>query len=641
MCGVAAIIGRLDPGLLRTAQAMCDVLRHRGPDADGVWVAPDQTSALTHRRLAIIDLSEDGRQPMTDPDSGHTIVFNGEIYNYRVLRRELEALGDRFRTQSDTEVILKAYARWGRACVQRLRGMFAFVLRDAATGRVLLARDRVGIKPLYWARGPAPGGGSIVLVASELRAILQTGFVERRIDHTGLSSYLWNGFVIGPGTFIKGIQLLPAGSTAVVDPADPQVAPEIYWRPDPPVRRSTDPGPLRERLNEAVSQHLLADVPVGVFLSGGVDSSAVAAMAARAAGGTIRTFNVSFDESQYDEAPYARRVAEQLGTDHIELRLTERAFREQLGDALDSLDQPTFDAINTYFVSRLVRDTGLKVALAGTGGDEIFGGYRSFAELPYLRRLARASAAMPRSMVRAAAYAVARLKTGRPGVVPPQTRWGKLPDALDTGGSLVDLYQVAYGLFTTDFLRKLTANGDLSPTRRGLPLVRAAELEALIQSSRELSAISTLEVALYLGERLLRDTDCASMAVSLEVRVPLLDHEVIEAANALDDDVRFEPVRYKGLLRRIGLIGLDPAIFDRPKSGFVLPLEVWCRRDLADLVQSTLLDRSLCESVGLSPDAVERLWAAFQAGAPGLYWSRIWAVFVVLWWSRRYGVTRA
>ncbi len=636
MCGIAGIIGPAAHSLAGVARGMSERQAHRGPDADGFWEC--EGAVFTHRRLAIIDLSKDGVQPMTDPETGNVIDYNGEIYNYRVLREELRRDGCEFRTQTDTEVILRAYARWGRDCLRRLRGMFAFALWDAKERTVLLARDRVGIKPLYWA-AVTHHGQSAVLFASELRAILGTGLTSRTIDATGMASFLWNGFTIGPGTIVQGINLLPAGSSAVVRVDRPSVSPGTYWRiPATSSRPSADTAGVAAALGKAVEQHMIADVPLGVFLSGGVDSSAIAALACRSGAGRVQTFNVSFDESRFDESPYARRVAEQLGTEHHELRLTQDVFQSQLPAALDSLDQPTFDAINSYFVSRIVRESGTKVALAGTGGDELFGGYKSFAELPRLRRAARACSVLPASLVRAAAHAATRMRTGPSGGIPPQTRWGKLADALTTGGRMLDVYQTAYALFTRDFLHDLSSNGHAG-VRSGLSAARAAELEELIGSSTDLSAISALELSCFLSERLLRDTDCASMAVSIEVRVPLLDHELIEALSALDDRVRFSPIGRKQLLRDLALPGVDPALFERPKSGFVLPLDVWCRGMLSDQITETMSDRALCESVGLNADTVARLWSAYQAGAPGLYWSRVWAVFILLRWSRRHKVS--
>jgi asparagine synthase (glutamine-hydrolysing) len=638
MCGIAGSIGPASPAIAAAVRAISDCERHRGPDGDGFWQSDRAT--LAHRRLAIIDLSSDGDQPMSDPETGNVIAFNGEIYGFRVLRDELIAMGCRFRTQSDTEVILRAYAKWGRECLGRLRGMFALALWDARAQTVLLARDRVGIKPLYWTT-VSDGGNPVILFASEVRALLATGMCERKIDPVGLSSFLWNGFTFGPSTFVRGINLLPPGASALVSTREPRIKPEPYWLiPSASAHPTSDTSTTAAALKEAVGQHLIADVPLGVFLSGGVDSSAIAALAVRCAPSKVRTFNVAFDEADLDESPYARRVAGQLGTDHHELRLSQSLFKDQLPAALESLDQPTFDAINTYFVSRIVREAGIKVALAGTGGDELFGGYKSFTELPRLQRAASACSVAPRSLIRAAAHAAARLKTGPAGDFPPQTRWGKLADALTAGGRMLDIYQTAYALFTRDFLDELSGHDANGWTRSGVPTPRASELESLINGSASLSAISALEVSCFLSERLLRDTDTTSMAVALEVRVPLLDHVLIESLAALDDRTRFSPVGRKQLLRDLALSDLDPAIFDRPKSGFVLPLEVWCRKGLTDEISETFADRGLCEAVGVDADAIGRLWKAFRAGAPGLYWSRIWALFVLLWWSRRYQVSR-
>jgi asparagine synthase (glutamine-hydrolysing) len=383
---------------------------------------------------------------------------------------------------------------------------------------------------------------------------------------------------------------------------------------------------------------LISDVPLGIFLSGGIDSSAIAALAVRSGSSRVRTFSIGFDEAAFDESSHARAVARALGTEHHELRLTPETFQGQLGDALAGLDQPTFDGINTYFVSRAVREAGLTVALAGTGGDELFGGYGSFRDIPWAAGWSRRFSAFPPNLLRTVANSVTRAAV-RPAAMPAQTRWGKLGDALAAHGDLLDTYQVSYALFSSDFageLLKVDVDGGL---HMGLPSEVARELRELIAGSPSLGAISALEIRCYLGERLLRDTDTASMASSLEVRVPFLDHEVVAAAFALTDEERFKPLGMKQLLREIALKDLDRALFDRPKAGFVLPIDRWARDILRDEMTLTLGDPQLCEAAGLDPDAVGRLWTAFLGHSRGLYWSRVWAIYVLLWWCREYRVT--
>jgi len=638
MCGIAGAVGAVDDLVLDALGRMHDRQRHRGPDAEGLWNEHSSGGArgvaFAHRRLAIIDLSPLGRQPMHDAATGNVICFNGEIYNFVELRAELESRGHVFRSASDTEVILHAYTAWGHECVSRLRGMFAFALWDARRREVLLARDRLGKKPLYFADLPRPDG-RLVLFASEVRSLLASGLIERRLSPLALETYLWNGFVVGPQTIVSGVRELPAASTLIVRADGTAEETRRYW--DLPQARpgTTDLGQLDSELESAVRMRLVSDVPLGVFLSGGIDSSAITALAARGGGAKLRTFNISFDEAEFDESRQARAVANALGTEHTEIRLTEARFRELLEPALSSLDQPTFDAINTYFVSRAVREAGITVALSGAGGDELFGGYRSFVDAPLAARWSGRLGFLPDVATRAIARATVRAMMGRSGDVPPQTRWGKLADALACRGNLVDSYQVSYALFSSDFLRELCRLPLRDDVTRGLPEARSRALGERIRSSGSLGAVSLLELALFLGERLLRDTDTTSMAVSLEVRAPLVDHRVVETAAGLSEACRFAPLGRKQALRDTALASLDPGLFERPKSGFELPLGRWIRAAATGEVDSALQDATRCESVGLEPRTVARLWRAFRDGGPGLYWSRIWVLFTLLHWAQR------
>ncbi|XAL98731.1 asparagine synthase (glutamine-hydrolyzing) [Phycisphaeraceae bacterium D3-23] len=643
MCGIAGAVGFIDDRVQSAARAMSAALVHRGPDGEGYWsnvepgAADERGVVLAHRRLSILDLSVAGAQPMHDPASGRVIAYNGEVYNFRGLREPLVQSGERFTSDCDTEVVLRLLALRGVEAVAALNGMFAFACWDPAERRLQLARDRLGIKPLYLADVEPEPGRRTVLFASELRSILASGLVEPRIDPVGLSSYLWNGFVAGPNTFIQGVSLLEAGTAVSIAAGESPGKPARFWWLPSSEGETASVDDAKDALGLAVGRRLIADVPLGVFLSGGIDSSAVAAVASRVAPGKVHTFNIGFPEVEYDESPYAARVAEQLGTEHRCIELTESHFRSHLDDALHSIDQPTFDGINTYFVSRAVREAGVTVALAGTGGDELFGGYTSYADLPKAQRWSRRMRCMPEAFLRGGAGLMSRFKTGRPGSVPPQTRWGKLGDVLATRGDMVDLYQVSYALYTEQFLDQLSPHAD--PDVYGLPASTHAALSGAIEKDPALHAISKLELSCFIGQRLLRDTDAASMAVSLEARVPLLDHVFIETIARMAPAQRFEPLGKKMMLRRLALEGLDRSTFDRPKSGFVLPIDTWARQGLKDQVRETLHDAQLCRQVGLDPATVARLFQAFQDGAPGLYWSRLWAIFVLLWWCREHRVS--
>ena len=640
MCGISGAIGYAGDDVVESVRRAHDAMLHRGPDGDGLVVDRDAASrgvVLAHRRLAIIDLSPAGHQPMVDAESGCTIVFNGEIYGFQALRAELESAGHRFRSRCDTEVILRAYLAWGDRCVEHFQGMFAFALWDPRRRRLLLARDHLGIKPLYLARVGVNGAQSL-LFASELRAMLATGLVPRRADPVALGSFAWNGFVVGPSTMVKDVRLVPAGTTIAVE-LDLRSAERRFWQL-PGSRGEGRPGAidaLREALDESVRRHLVADVPVGLFFSGGVDSTSVAAIAKRVSTGTIKTFNVSFDEAAFDESAYARQLARALGTEHQEVRVTQQDFVDALPKLLASIDQPTFDSMNTFLVSRAVKDTGITVALAGTGGDEIFGGYRSFRDLPLASRVSQHVPRAAGALLDRAGRGIARaaLATGH---VPPQTRWGKAPYALAAAGDLLALYQLSYALFTRGFLLELVGTLGAAGLAHGLPVERARELEALSRGSSMLHAISQLEVSCFLGERLLRDTDAASMAVSLEVRVPLVDHTVVAAAAALPEETRFAPLGKKLALRHTAMGRLEERLFERPKSGFVLPLERWMRERLRERVAATLLDASRCRDLGLNPAALAALWRDVCAERPGFYFTRVWAPFVLLEWAREHDV---
>ncbi len=646
MCGIAGIIGRLDERNRAALERMNDAMVHRGPDASGTWVsAPDARgwgTLLTHRRLSILDLSPAGAQPMTDPVTGHVVTFNGEIYNFADLRRRLAAEGQEFNSTGDTAVMLRALGLHGPGAVGWLRGMFAFACWDPKQRRLLLARDPLGIKPLYVARASDPDAGWSVAFASELRALLASDLLGTpRLDPQAVASGVWNGFVVGPGTAVKGIELLLPGRLIEFDGAGKEIREEDFWSvPDRAPDPTMDEDHLASILEEGLRLHLASDVPLAVFLSGGVDSSVMANLAQRAAEGPIHTFTLAFEEQELNEGPIARRIAAAIGTQHHEVVLTERRFVENLEGALDSLDQPTFDGLNAYYMSHAIRAAGFTVALSGTGGDELFGGYTSYRDLPVLQCWSRRTAWVPGSLNVTAAELVSRFLSRSGKTVPPQTRWAKLPEMVRRGDDLLALYQLAYALFLPEFQRELLAPDFAGALADGLPCAMRQRITAETRGRTPLSAISVMEQRLFLGERLLRDNDVASMAASLEQRVPLVDQVLFESVDRLPDQARYQPLRHKAMLRRIGLRGLDPALFERPKSGFVLPLDRWIRRGLQNAMDQTLRDPQAVAPVGLDPVAVERLWRAFLEGAPGMYWSRVWSVYVFIRWCHRNRVFR-
>ena len=646
MCGIAGIIGRVDEPNRAALERMSAAMVRRGPDASGTWVsAPDARgwgALLAHRRLSILDLSPAGAQPMVDSVTGHVVVFNGEIYNFGDLRRRLVAEGQEFQSTGDTAVMLRALGLHGPTAVSWLRGMFAFACWDPKQRRLLLARDPLGIKPLYLARSSDPDARWSVAFASELRALLASGLLGTpHLTPEGVASAIWNGFVVGPWTAVKGIDLLWPGRLVELDGAGKEVRQEDFWRiperaPDP----TMDEDGLAAILEEAVKLHLASDVPLAVFLSGGVDSSAMANLAQRAAQSPIHTFTLAFEEQELNEGPIARQIAAAIGTQHHEVVLTEGRFVDNLEMALDSLDQPTFDGLNAYYMSHAIREAGFTVALSGTGGDELFGGYTSYRDLPVLQRWCRRAAWVPRGLQVAAARLATWPLRRSGGAVPPQTRWAKLPEMVRKGHDLLALYQLAYALFLPGFQRELLAPCFVEELADGLPTAMRQRVIAETRGRTPLSAISVMEQRLFLGERLLRDNDVASMASSLEQRVPLVDQVLFESVDRLPDQARYRPLGRKALLRRIGLRGLDPALFDRPKSGFVLPFDRWIRRGLKDAMDQTLRDPQAIAPAGFDPAGVERLWRAFLDGAPGMYWSRVWSVYVFIRWCHRNRVFR-
>ena len=642
MCGIAGLLSTVGSVPCHDAVAqMINVLRHRGPDTCGIQVttqSPSPVVVLGHTRLAILDLSSAGRQPMHSAGRRHAITYNGEIYNFRaVAARFPNAV---WRTRTDTEVLLQAYAAWGRACVEELRGMFAFAIWDADRQELFLARDRLGIKPLYYYAGEG-----LFAFASEVRALLASGLVPRRVDPVGLRDYLTYQSLPAPRTMIDGVHALPPGSWLVVDAAG-HVVQQRYWdlleasaghASDTSLAASHQH--LAVLLREAVAMHLVSDVPLGAFLSGGIDSSMVVGLM-REAGHLPHTFSVVFSDSDsdsdseraYDEARQARSVATRFGTEHTEILLREQDLLDQMPGAMGAMDQPTGDGVNTYVVAGAVRRAGITVALSGLGGDELFAGYPSFIRLARTARLFRAWGHAPHKVRSLAADAVRAFGRFSPGA-------DKAAAMLAANGQLADLYPITRqvlsprqraALLTPAWSERLNGHGDPY-----VKLLRSAYRAR--PSSALLASISYAEGRTYMHDVLLRDTDQMSMAHALEVRVPLLDHVLVEYVMGLPDVYKRANGTPKPLLVN-SLPGLLPEeIVHRPKHGFTLPFAAWMRGQLRAFCEERLGERGLGGRDIFQPDALRALWSAFLGGRSDASWSRLWVLVVLEEWLERNG----
>jgi len=569
MCGIAAIYAYRQPAppvdqseLLRIRDSM----EKRGPDGAGLWVSEDRHIGLAHRRLAIIDLSDNGAQPMATPDGKVHIVFNGEIYNYRELRKELEARGHRFRSDSDTEVLLYAWREYGQAMVEHLRGMFAFAIRDEERKGLFLARDHFGIKPLYY-----HDDGKTFRAASQVKALLAGGGIETQTEPAGhVGFYLW-GCVPEPYTLYRNIYALPAGHTLWVDECGPRV-PRRYFdiaqeleSANPASAAGSVAETLKESLRDSVRHHLIADVPVGAFLSAGIDSATLAALAAEERDSKVQAITLGFAEYENtpaDEVPLARKLAAYYGCDHHIGRITRQDFDEDLAAILQAMDQPSIDGVNTWFVAREAKRAGLKVALSGLGGDELLGGYPSFRQIPRLVPCVGPVAAIPGLGKALRLVSVPIIKH----LASP-----KYASLFEYGGSYGGAYLLRRGLFMPWELPQLL-DGEL--VREGWarlqPKLRLDEWTTRIQSPH--ARVAALEMACYMRNMLLRDSDWAGMAHSLEIRVPLVD---IALFRSLAPHLASSNPPVKRDMACVPQHSLPDEIVNRPKTGFSTPVRMW------------------------------------------------------------------
>ncbi len=623
MCGVVGIIGA-DVAVVRKAiAASADRLTHRGPDDGGFECVAfgNATLGLGFRRLSILDLSPQGHQPMIHQPTGCQIVFNGEIYNYRRLRRELEREGESFRSGTDTEILLAGLARHGERYLECLQGMFGFGFFDPRGPHLLLGRDPAGIKPLYIAEN-----GNSLIFASEVRAIFATGLVKPQLDRRGVAGYLAYGAVQHPLTLFQGVKSLTPGSSVSIRPTNSGLwecagTPRIFWKlpsTDAKISKADAIASIRETFDAAVEDHLVADVPVGLFLSSGLDSTIIAGLAAKKSP-QLKTFTVCIANQPMNEQRIAAETARVFGLEHTELPVPMELGKEWFPLWLASLDEPSIDGFNVFVISRAVRSRGIKVALSGLGADELFGGYPSFRDVPRMVKYARAYRALPKVFQRGAA---AIGTWGRSRAVQE-----KLRDSMRSDGSLASLYFHRRRVMSDSQLSQLGFCPD--PLGLGPNYLSAESLWDIDGRETDLvRAISQLEFRCYQGNMLLRDADANGMAFGLEIRVPFLDQRLINIVHSIPGAYRLPAsTPPKHLLRTAFKDLLRPEVLDQAKLGFTLPIGQWMAGDLRPLCESSL--SALKSSELVEPDGVDAIWKSFLTAPQSRAWSRALALVVL------------
>ena len=636
MCGIAA---RFDPrGGATPADDVLSRMAHRGPDAEGVWTDPAANVALGHRRLSIIDLSDAGSQPMTSSCGRYVLAYNGEIYNAGELRTELEAQGRSFRGHSDTEVLLEACAQWGvETASRRSIGMFAFAIWDAYARRLWLVRDRLGIKPLYWARF-----GELFLFGSELKALRAHPGWAPRLDRGAVAAYMRHGYIPAPHTVYQGVHKLEPGTCLCFEGG--QIITAAFWslahaiehaRINPVDATPDEAIDEAERLlTDAVTRRMVADVPLGAFLSGGIDSSTVTALMQANSAQPIRTFSIGFDESDYDESAHAAAVAKHLGTDHTELRVSPDQAREVIPRLPEIYDEPFGDSsqIPTTLLSELTRKH-VTVALSGDGGDEVFAGYPRYL---LARPFARLNKHVPAPLRRAFG---SLLRTASP------SQWDSLlsilPDRVKPTKPGSRAHKLARMLEASQpqAYRLLVSHWD-EPTE----LVPGAGESIGPAWSSDLSSrcgdgvllTQAIDLLTYLPDDILTKVDRASMAASLEVRVPILDHRLVEWAMGLPLSMRLRDGKAKWLLRQLAYRHVPEQLLDRPKMGFGVPIGSWIRGPLREWAEELLAERALAEGGLLNASLIRKIWDAHLASEADWH-GPLWNVLQLQAWRRANG----
>lgn len=618
MCGITGVINLdTDEPLNEIVQRMNLAIAHRGPDADGIFL--ENTIALGHRRLSIIDTSEAGNQPFYSEDKNIVVVFNGEIYNYIELKHELSQ-DYTFKTSSDTEVIIAAYLKWGVKCVEHFIGMFAIAIFDKIKNKTILFRDRLGIKPIYFFQKEKG-----IAFASEIRSLMASKLFEPKISKKGFIQYLKYQTVHTPNTILEGVQMLKPGHFILVN--NDGVAIQKYWsleeqkldsiqKDREEVKRN-----VRAILESAVEMRMRSDVPFGAFLSGGIDSSIIVGLMAKKSTHQVKTFSITFNEEEYDEGKYSRLIAEKYNTDHTEIKLSANDFLNLVPDAINAMDHPSGDGPNTYVVSKVTKEKGVKMTLSGLGGDELFAGYDVFKRLHALDQKKWLSNT-PKAIRGAVGSAVLWMK--------PSVAGEKISELLKSSDLKLDpAYKLSRQVWMDNSIGKLIRNFELK-NQYDLPL---NDIEP--EKNGVISYVSKREMSSYMMDVLLRDSDQMSMAHALEIRVPFIDHRLVEYMLKQSDNVKF-PNSPKELLVDACSDVIPREIVDRKKMGFTFPWAIWMKNELKPFAEEGL--DALCKLEFVDEGQVKVYWKEFLNGSQLVTWSRMWPLVVLGHWMKKNGV---
>lgn len=623
MCGINGIYQFAGTSLPASVIGkMNDALAQRGPDAEGTY--SDDFVALGHRRLSIIDPAPHSNQPFESADGRYVMVFNGEIYNFKRLRSSLSQ--NVFSTQSDTEVLLAAYQFYGEDCVKHLNGMFAFAIWDKVKKTLFLARDRMGIKPLYYILT-----NDEIIFSSSVKAILSTGLIDRKLSENGLQDYLRYQTVHTPYTLIEGVFMIMPGQHLTVSEEHEPIF-KTYWS----LTNDYLPGSnsitkvkeeVKNRLTESIEKRLVADVPFGAFLSGGIDSSILVALMSQMSATKVDTFSIAFQEKEFSEALYARQIANQYQTNHHEIELGANEFKDLIPDAFKNMDHPSGDGLNTFVVSKKTREAGVKMAISGLGGDELFGGYSIFQQAPTLQAKKWLSS-FPVYLRKP----VGQLMNLAKGTIES----AKIAEILKAPNFDLEYIYPAYRqVLMDDQLSDLLKTNSLSENS---VMLRAHEMIGFNKEGwrlPSLSRISAVEMSTYMQNVLLRDTDQMSMANGLEVRVPFLDHELVSYVMGVRDEIK-RPVPPKQLLIETFKELIPNDIYDRKKMGFVLPYELWMKTELKSFCEARLNE---LQKIDYFRDGrIEVYWQRFLKNDKRITWSRIWPLVALGDWIKENGI---